>query len=98
MSQPPQEVYEARLQQLRRDIGEIDTQSFVLAIISAMAEHEMKKGAERNSNGETIMEPGVNADEINPVEGPERVLALTTQRSTGLIIRSDGSGAALPAT
>lgn len=63
MSQPPQEVYEARLQQLRRDIGEIDTQSFVLAIISAMAEHEMKKGAERNSNGETIMEPGVNADE-----------------------------------
>ena len=63
MSQPPQEVYEARLHQLRRDIGDIDLQSFVLSFLAEMAEHEMKKGAERNSNGETIMEPDFNADE-----------------------------------
>lgn len=63
MRQPPQEVYEARLQQLRRENGDKGIQSFVRSILSAMAEHEMKKGAERNSNGETIMEPDFIADE-----------------------------------
>ena len=63
MSQTPQEANMARLDQLRRENGDKGLQSFVLSILSAMAEHEMKKRAERNSKGETIMETNCDAIE-----------------------------------
>ena len=63
MSQTPQKGYEARSQSLQLENGYKGIQSFALSILSAMADHEMEKRAERNSNGETIIEPDHNADE-----------------------------------